>query len=182
MKIIWIIVALLLTHPARAEAWKVDYGRSEIRFVIKQMNVPMEGGFSRFKVDAAFEPSKPEMGQFRVEIDVASIDTGSEEGNGEAKRPAWFDTGRHPKALFVSKTITKDGQGRFTMTGDMTVKGRTKSSSLPLLLQPQRQGGWLANGRFALKRTDFEIGGGEWADPAVVANEIDGRFKIVLIP
>jgi polyisoprenoid-binding protein YceI len=33
-------------------------------------------------------------------------------------------------------------------------------------------------GRFALKRTDFDIGGGEWADPSVVANDIDGRFNM----
>jgi hypothetical protein len=54
--------------------------------------------------------------------------------------------------------------------------------SVPLVLTPQKDGGWLANGRFALKRTDFDIGGGEWADPSVVANEIDGRFNMTLIP
>lgn len=182
MKMIWPVVLALLAFPAWAQDWKVDHGRSEIRFVIKQMNVPVEGGFGRFSVQAVFDPSKPESGQFRVEIDVASIDTGSEEGNGEAKRPAWFDATRFPKALFVSKAIRRDGAGRFTMTGDMTVKGRTRTLSVPLVLMPQRTGGWLANGRFALKRGDFDIGGGEWADPAVVANEIDGRFKMMLIP
>ncbi len=182
MKMLWTVVLALLAYPAWAQDWKVDYGRSEIRFVIKQMNVPVDGGFKRFNVQAVFDPSKPELARFRVEVDVASIDTGSEEGDSEAKRPAWFDAARHPKALFVSKTMRRDGPGRFTMTGDMIVKGRTRSLSVPLVLTPQKDGGWLANGRFALKRTDFDIGGGEWSDPSVAANEIDGRFNMTLIP
>jgi polyisoprenoid-binding protein YceI len=126
--------------------------------------------------------AKPEQGLFRVEVDVAGIDTGSDEGDVEARRPAWFDAARHPKAVFVSKNIRRDGPGRFVMTGDLTVKGRTRPLSVPLVLTAQRPGGWLASGRFALKRTDFDIGGGEWADPSVVANDIDGRFKLLLMP
>lgn len=182
MRWFWFTVVALMAVPAWAQDWKVDYARSELRFVIKQMNVPVEGGFAKFAVSAAFDAAKPEQGQFRVEVDVASIDTGSEDGNGEVKRPAWFDAARFPKALFVSKGIRRDGPGRFTLTGDVTIKGRTKSVNAPLLLMPQRDGGWLASGRFALKRADFDIGGGEWADPSVVADDIDGRFKLFLLP
>lgn len=180
----WLLSVLLasLVSPAWAQAWKVDYARSEIRFVIKQMNVPVEGGFKRFNVTADFDVAKPEQGMFRVEVDAAGIDTGSDEGDAEARRPAWFDAARHPKAVFVSKNIRRDGPGRFVMTGDLTVKGRTRPLSVPLVLTAQRPGGWLASGRFALKRTDFDIGGGEWADPSVVANDIDGRFKLLLMP
>lgn len=176
----FLLAALAL--PAWSQDWKVDYGKSEIRFTIRQMNVPVEGGFKRFQVMAAFDAAKPEQGQFRVEVDVAGIDTGSEEGDGEARRPAWFDAARHPKAVFVSKSIRRDGPGRYTMQGEMTVKGKTRPLVAPLVLAPQRDGGWLASGRFALKRSDFDIGGGEWSDPSVVANEVDGRFKVVLMP
>lgn len=182
MKWFWSLLFVVLASSSWAENLKVDYARSELRFVVKQMNVPVEGGFGRYTVLASFDPLKPETGQFRVEVDMASVDTGSAEGDGEARRPAWFDTAKHPKAVFVSNAIRRDGPGRFTVTGDLTVKGRTRSLAVPLVLQPQRQGGWLANGRFALKRTDFDIGGGEWADPGVVANEVDGRFKILFLP
>ena len=182
MKWLGSLVLALFISPSWAQDWKVDYAKSELRFVIKQMNVPVEGGFGRFSVRAAFDPLKPETGQFRVEVDMASVNTGSPEGDGEARRPAWFDSARHPRALFVSRSIVRDGPSRFTLTGDLTVKGGTRSLAVPLVLQPQRQGGWLANGRFALKRTDFDIGGGEWADPSVVANEVEGRFKLLLLP
>ncbi len=182
MRFIWPVLSLLLAFPAWAQDWRVDRTRSEVRFVIRQMNVPVEGGFGRFNVTAAFDPSKPEAGQFRVEVDVTSLDTGSEEGNTEARRPAWFDAARFPSAQFVSTDIRRDGPGRFTMTGDISVKGKTRPVTVPLVLMPQRAGGWLVSGRFSLKRSDFDIGGGDWNDPAVLANEIEGRFKMLLLP
>jgi polyisoprenoid-binding protein YceI len=182
MKTFWFFVLAFFVHPVLAQDWKVDLSKSQISFVIKQMNVPVEGSFGRYTVNAVFDPAKPEAGQFRVELDIASINTGSEEGDGEAKRPAWFDTARYPKASFVSRSIKKDAAGRFTVSGDFTLKGRTRPLTAPFLLTPQRGGGWLASGRVALKRSQFDIGGGEWADPSVVADDLEARFKILLNP
>jgi len=182
MKTFWLLVLALFTLPVSAQDWQVDYGKSQVSFVIKQMNVPVEGGFGRYSVKATFDPAKPERGFFRVELDVASINTGSEEGDGEAKRPAWFDTARYPKASFVSKSISRDAAGRFTVLGDLTIKGRTRPLNVPFILTPQRGGGWVASGRVALKRSQFDIGGGEWADPSVVADDLEARFKILLNP
>lgn len=182
MKAYRLLVLALLALPVWAQDWKVDYGKSQIGFVIKQMNVPVEGGFARYGVKAAFDAAKPEQGRFQVELDIASISTGSEEGDSEARRPAWFDTARYPKASFVSNSIRRDGVGRFTVQGDFTLKGRTRPISVPVTLTPQRSGGWLVAGRAALKRSQFDIGGGEWADPSVVADDIEARFKILLNP
>jgi polyisoprenoid-binding protein YceI len=170
------------TVSASAKNWKVDYRQSQISFIIKQMNVPVEGGFARYTVQAAFDATKPEQGRFQVELDIASIDTGSEEGDGEAKRPVWFDTARFPKARFVSKTITRNNAGGYTVNGDLTLKGRTRPINVPVVLTAQRGGGWLVSGRATMKRSQFDIGGGEWADPSVVADDLEARFKILLNP
>jgi polyisoprenoid-binding protein YceI len=175
-------LAFLLALPVAAKDWKVDYSKSQVAFIIKQMNVPVEGGFSRYNVKATFDAAKPESGSFQVELDISSIDTGSEEGDGEAKRPAWFDTARYPKARFVSRSLKKEAAGRFTLSGDLTLKGRTRPLSVPVLMTPQQGGGWLVSGRTNLKRSQFDIGGGEWADPSVVADDLEARFKIMLNP
>ncbi len=182
MKTSWLLVLALFAGSVSAKDWQVDFSKSQIGFVIKQMNVPVAGSFGRYSVKATFDPAKPESGLFRVDLDIASIDTGSEEGNGEAKRPAWFDTARYPKASFVSKSIHRDAAGIYTASGDFTLKGRTLPMSVPFILTPQRNGGWLASGRVALKRSQFDIGGGEWADPSVVADDLEARFKILLNP
>lgn len=172
----------LLALPVAAQDWKVDYGRSQIGFTIKQMNVPVEGGFGRYTVKAMFDTGKPEQGTFEVELDIASINTGSDEGDDEAKRPAWFDTKRFPKARFVSKSIKREGTGRYTVSGDLTLKGRTLPLTTPVVLTPQRDGGWLVSGLAKLKRSQYDIGGGEWADPNVVADDLEARYKILLKP
>jgi polyisoprenoid-binding protein YceI len=182
MKFIGLLVLTLFTLSAWAQEWKVDYAKSQVGFVIKQMNVPVEGGFGRYTVKATFDAAKPELGVFQVDIDIASIDTGSEEGDGEARRPAWFDTARFPTARFLSNSIKREAAGRYTVSGDFTLKGRTRPLNVPVVLTPQRGGGWLVSGRATLKRSHFDIGGGEWADPSVVADDLEARFKLLLKP
>ncbi len=171
---------LCLAAPAWAQDWKLDAGKSQVRFAIRQMNVPSEGGFKRFAAQASFDPARVEAGRFLFEVDVASIDTGSDEGDVEVQRPIWFDAARYPKAVFVSKRVTKQANGSYIVQGELTIKGRTRPFPVPLTLLRQPGGTWLAEGRFPLKRSDFGIGGGEWND--VVADEADVRFTIVLLP
>jgi polyisoprenoid-binding protein YceI len=160
--------------------WQVDYPRSQIRFVIQQMNVPVEGGVNRFSASARFDPAKPESGVFRVELDMASVDTGTPDGDGEARRPLWFDVGRHPRATFVSRSVQKQAEGRYQATGDLTLKGRSKAVNVPFTLVRQAGEAWLAEGRLPISRADFGIGGGDWND--VVADRAEARFRIWLKP
>jgi len=172
---------MLVVFPALAQEWKVDQGRSQVRFVITQMNVPVEGGFGRFTMKARFDPAKPENAPLlRVELDVASIDTGSAEGDDEARRPLWFDAARHPKATFLCTSVKKQKDGRYLASGDLTLKGRSRPITVPFSLAPQPNGAWLAEGRVPVSRADFGIGGGEWND--VVADRAEVRFRIWLMP
>lgn len=172
-------LAMPLSLPVSAQDWKLDAGKSQVRFVIKQMNVPTEGGFRRFTAQASFDPAKPEAGRFRVDVDTASVDTGSAEGDDEVKRPAWFDVRNHPRATFVAKSVRREAEGRYTAFGDLVIKGQNRALATPFTLT--RQGsGWLAQGRFPLKRTTYGIGGGDWGD--VVADDLEVRFNLMLLP
>lgn len=179
MRIGILLMLAALAWPALAKDWQVDYAKSRVGFVIKQMNVPVEGGFRRYAVQADFDPLRPEAGRFRVEVDVASIDTGAADGDAEAQRPAWFDAARHAKAGFVSQAVRREA-GYYVATGELSVKGKTRPIAVAFVLTPQREGGWLASGRFPLRRSDFAIGGGDWAD--VVADEAEVKFSIRLRP
>lgn len=170
---------LLLAFPAAAQDWKLDAGKSQVRFLIKQMNVPTEGGFRRVLARANFDPAKPEAGSFRVDVDVASIDTGSTEGDDEVKRPAWFDAKKHPWATFIARNVRRDGEGRYTAFGDLGIKGQSRPLAAPFTLT-RAGGGWQVLGRFPLKRGDYGIGGGDWGD--VVADELEVRFNLTLLP
>lgn len=178
MKTLFLLL-MCLAVPALAQDWKLDAANSQVRFVIKQMNVPTEGAFRRVLARAGFDPAKPEAGRFRVDVDTSSIDTGSAEGDDEVKRPAWFDVKNHPWATFIAKNVRRDAEGRYTAFGDLHIKGRSLALAAPFTLT--RQGtGWLAQGRFPLKRSAYGIGGGDWAD--VVADDMEVRFNLVFLP
>lgn len=180
MKRFMLLCLMLTSLPAMAQAWRVDYGKSQIRFVIRQMNVPVEGGFKRFSAQARFDPTKVEGAEFRIDLDMASIDTGSPDGDDEARRPLWFDMARYPKASFVSKSVARQAEERFVASGDLTIKGRSRAVAVPFSLARQANGAWLAEGKLPVRRKDFGIGGGDWND--VVADQAEARFRIWLLP
>ncbi len=175
-----ILILAFIALPAAAAEWKMDTGQSRLDFSLKQMNVPTDGGFKRFLASATFDPASPEAGQFKIDVDINSIDTGSDEGDSEVKRPVWFDSARYPRATFTSTRLRKEANGSLTAFGTLTIKGQKRPIAAPFSLLRQPGGGYLAQGRFQLKRSDFGIGGGDWDE--VVANEVEVRFKIVLLP
>ncbi len=176
---IFAVWLLLLALPAVAQDWKLDSAKSQVRFLIKQMNVPTEGGFARVLAQASFDPARPESGRFRVDVDTSSIDTGSPEGDDEVKRPAWFDAKKYPWATFIAKSVRRDAEGRYSAFGDLSIKGQTRPLVAPFILS-RHGAGWLAQGRFPLKRSTYGIGGGDWGD--VVTDELEVRFNLVLLP
>lgn len=175
-----LILLAFIVPVASAQDWAVDPVKSRIGFGIRQMNVMTEGGFRRFAAKASFDPARPEAGRYQIEVDINSIDTGAAEGDSEVQRPIWFDSARYPRATFASRSVRKEANGGYTVQGSMTVKGQTRPFAAPFVLTPQPGGGYLAQGRVTLKRSDYGIGGGDWND--VVADEAEVRYKVLLIP
>jgi polyisoprenoid-binding protein YceI len=172
--------ALLASQADGAYAQRltaVDLNKSAITFVSKQMGVPIEGKFGKFSVQLAFDAAKPNEGKVRVELDVASIDTGSDEANDEVKGKGWFDVKNHPTARFVSSAVKSLGTNRYELAGNLTIKGRTKDVVAPFTFKPVGQGA-VFEGGFALKRLDYGVGEGAWSDTDTVADEVQVKFRI----
>ena len=171
--------ALLLT-AAQAGAQGVLIDKSEIRFVSKQMGVNVEGRFRKWKANIALLPQDLGHSKADLEIDLGSIDLASEESEGEVKGRVWFDTARFPVARFVSSSIRQTGPDRYDVAGALTIKGITRDEVVPIALKKDASGNSVAEGSFTLKRLDFHVGEGEWADPSTVANEVLVRVRMVL--
>ena len=131
---------------------------------------------SRFSVQLDFDARKPEASKASLDVDIASIDAGSEEANGEVVRKAWFDAARFPKATFTSTSVKALGPNRYELTGTMTIKGKSKTVTTPFTVKPAGNG-QVFEGTFLMNRSDFGIGDGPWNDPETVAYEVQVRFK-----
>lgn len=176
-----IVAAMLaIALPAAAQApKKIDKARSSIRFVTKQMNVPVEGQFKRFDATVAFDPAKPESTKAEFEVDLGSIDLGNADGDTEAKRKAWLNIEAFPKATFVADSVKASGPGKYVATGKLTIKGTTLPITAPFTLA-DAAGTRTVEGQFTLKRLPYKIGEGPWADTDTVADEVLVRFRFVL--
>lgn len=170
--------ALLLPAAGAAEFTQLEPQKSKVSFVFRQMNVPVEGAFKRFNGRIGFDPAKPAAARAEIEIDLASIDAGSPEANDEVGGKLWFDTKAHPAARFVATSIKPLGNDRFDVAGKMTIKGRTREVSTPATFRREGSQG-VFEGAFVLRRADYAIGEGLWADFGTVANEVQVRFLLV---
>ena len=69
------------------------------------------------------------------------------------------------------------GNNRYEMRGTLTLKGRSRDMVVPVTFGPGNNAA-VFDGAFVLRRLDFGIGEGMWADVATVANEVQVRFRI----
>ena len=180
MRILLLALALAVAIPVDAQApRKVDRAKSFIRFVSKQMNVPVEGQFKRFDATVAFDPAKPEATKAEFEVDLGSIDLGNEEGETEAKRKVWLNVDAFPKARFVAESVKLTAPGKYVATGPLTIKGISQPVTAPFTLS-DAAGVRTVEGQFTMKRLPFKIGEGPWADTDTVADEVLVRFRFTL--
>ncbi|MCV2356052.1 YceI family protein [Paucibacter sp. B2R-40] len=150
---------------------------SELNFTSRQMGVPVDGRFKRFDAKLNFDPKKPEAGQVSFNIELASVSLGAAELESELAKAPWFDSKKLPLANFQSSSIKAKGGNQFEVAGKLTIKGQSRDIVVPIQLA-QAGNITAASGGFVLKRLEFKIGDGEWADTSLVANEVQVKFKL----
>jgi polyisoprenoid-binding protein YceI len=171
------IAAALALIPA-ASAQQVDYRRSQITFISRQMNVPVEAKFNRFTAQLSFDPANPQAGKARIEVDLASFDISNDEVNTEVRGKDWFDTRNFPKATFESSSVRALGGGRYEARGPLTIKGRTHEIAAPFTVKTDASGASVFDGTFDIRRLQYAIGEGVWKDTELVADEVRVRFRL----
>lgn len=152
--------------------------QSEVGFTIKQMGVPVSGRFKRFAVQTNFDPKSPQTSQVALRFELASA-TISADADPELGKPDWFATAKFPQATFQSTGIKALGGGKFEVAGKLSIKGNSRDVVVPMQLA-QAGGVSTVTGGLPIKRLDFKVGEGDWADTSFVANDVQVKFKLVL--
>ncbi|CAN0618505.1 YceI family protein [Burkholderia multivorans] len=168
-------VSLAASSAALAD---VDLSKSKVSAISKQMNVPTEGVFKKFSAQVKFDPAKAAQGNAQVTIDVASYDLGDKMYNDQVAGKDWFDAKTYPQATFVSTAIAPAGGNKYSVTGKLTVKGKTETLTVPVTVT-QNGATQAFDGVLPIKRSAFNVGTGEWKDTSIVADEVQIKFHIV---
>ena len=164
---------LLAAALVPAHAATLQPEKSDVAFTFKQMGVPVDGKFKKFEEQLDFDAKKPEAGKISFTVDLGSVSLGDPSFDKELAGATWFDTKRNGKATFVSSAIKPTGPGKYDVAGKLTIKGAVRDVVVPITLA-----GGIASGSVPIKRLDFKIGEGEWADTSIVANDVTVKFKL----
>ncbi len=177
----WALGALTFLAAGIALADSVVVDKSEIGFTIEadgrqvRRPLPEMEGRRRLPAERARDIPRPTS----TSISAASI---SPAANRKPKRraPLWFDTAKFPVAHFTSTSIRISAATAYEVAGKLTLKGITRDCVVPLTLRTDAAGNRVAEGTFSLKRLDYRIGEGEWADTETVDNDILVHVRMVL--
>lgn len=175
----FIVVAAIACSAQAVELNQVTAEKSQITFAGKQMGVLTNGSFRKFDARISLDPARPESGKARVDIDLASVDAGSDEATTEVKGKVWLNIAAFPKASFVASSIKLLGAGRYEARGALSIKGISRDAVVLFTIRNEGPGSWLEGG-FAFPRLQFRIGEGAWGDTSTVADEIQVKFKLFL--
>ncbi|MFB9246204.1 YceI family protein [Massilia antarctica] len=168
---------LAVALVANAVPLKTDPAKSTVSASFKQMNVPVDAKFTKFTANIDYDPAKPDAAKASVEIDTASLDLGDPLMNKEVAKKDWFNSAQFPKATFVSSGIKAAGPGKMTVTGKLSIKGKTSDVSFPLTVKTEA-GKHTFDGTLPIKRLTYNIGDGEWKDTSMVADEVLIKFRV----
>src|ERR1700761_5599515 len=86
--------------------------------------------FDRVKAQLDWNPGGLDKSQVDVTIDADSVDTNVPILDKLVKSDSMFDVARYPQMHFVSTRFERTGDGRGTLTGDLTIRGVTQPVTL----------------------------------------------------
>ena len=109
--------------------WNIDVTHSQAEFAVKHLMISTVRG--RFKTISGFGQSDAAgtLTNVSLDIDVASIDTNQQQRDDHLRSADFFDVANNPTMTFRSTAISQSGDD-ITITGDLTMKGVTKSVTL----------------------------------------------------
>jgi polyisoprenoid-binding protein YceI len=127
------VVSLLsvsaLAKDIPAGTFAIDTAHSKIGFEIPHLVIStVEGQFSKFDGSITID-KKLEKSKANLNVEVASINTDNKDRDDHLRSPDFFDAAKNPKLTFVVKKISGTPED-LKLTGDLTIKGKTKSVTL----------------------------------------------------
>jgi polyisoprenoid-binding protein YceI len=116
--------------------YTVDPAHSRFGFVARHaMVTKVRGAFNEFDASAVIDGEDPTKSWVSVTLQTASVDTRNEQRDGHLRTNDLLDVETYPTITFTSTAIAFEGGDEFVVTGDLTIKGVTRSIDIPLEFQ-----------------------------------------------
>jgi polyisoprenoid-binding protein YceI len=107
-----------------AGTYQIDPSHTSLEFVARHMLTKVRGRFQEFAGTITVGEG-PEDSGIQVDVDTASVTTGTEQRDEHLHSSDFFEVEKHPKMTFTSTSFRPTGGTEFEVDGDLTIKGVT---------------------------------------------------------
>ncbi|MBV9230506.1 MAG: YceI family protein [Chloroflexi bacterium] len=115
-------------------SWQFDPFHTQVEFAAKHLGMmTVRGHFTEINATGTLDPNNPEASSVEVTIQAASIRSHNEIRDNDLRSANFLEVEKYLTITFKSTKIEPAGQDRYTMTGDLTIKGTTRPVTLAVL-------------------------------------------------
>ena len=125
-----------------AGRYELDPSHSHVGFSVRHLMVSKTKGRFADVASTIVIADDPLESSVEVEIGVASVDTRDEARDGHLRSPDFFDAELHPTLTYRSTKVTPAGHDRWTVEGDLTVRGVTHPVPLEVTFEGGAKDPW----------------------------------------
>jgi polyisoprenoid-binding protein YceI len=155
------ISAALLAPLSRAQVpvFQVTPGQSSVKFFVKA-SVAVQGDFKKWDATLTFTSTDVTSGTLDIEIQAASVNTGSGMKDDKLKSDDFFNAKDNPLISFKSTKIVQTGPTTFDVPGTFTIRGVSKPETLTLTVSGAGTGSGDIKGTMAFDRKQYGMNSG----------------------
>ncbi|SSC25538.1 Lipid/polyisoprenoid-binding, YceI-like, partial [Klenkia terrae] len=115
--------------------YAVDLAHTRIGFRARHaMVTTVRGTFTEFEGSAHLDTADPTASRVELRIDAGSLDTGQADRDAHLRSADFLDVEQFPEITFVSTGVEQTDDDEYTVTGDVTIKGQTRSVAVDFTL------------------------------------------------
>jgi polyisoprenoid-binding protein YceI len=125
---------MLATFSAFSQTWVSDPAHSRLGFSVKHLLISeVAGNFKKFEVKAV--TAKPDYSDAKIDVtaEISTINTDNEQRDTHLKSAAFFDVAQFSTLTFKSTAVKSVGANKYKLTGNLTLHGITKPTTLNLV-------------------------------------------------
>ncbi len=171
--------ALLAAPSARAADYTQAPG-STLAFAGMYQGEAFTGRFPAFATRLSFDPKQLAGAKLDVTIPMATATAGNPDYDGELRGASFFDVSKFAQARYQATKFRALGGNQYVADGTLTLRGVPKPVALTFTWTPGAQP--VLAGKATVRRLDFGVGDGEWADTGTIPNAIAISTRVVLKP
>lgn len=120
-----------MTTQTAVSTWTIDPTHSIAEFSVKHMMLTtVKGRFRNVQATLSIDEAAPERSSVIATIDVASIDTNVPDRDAHLRSDDFLNAEKYPQITFRSTRTERDGDNRWKITGDLTIRDVTREVTL----------------------------------------------------